>query len=147
MCLCVCVCVCAQLHFFVTTWTIILQAPLSRPEHWSGLPFPSSTGSSLPNLSWWGRIWSLAPTTFKEYPGLDPALGPLSKGVWTSPWRGHWGSHVLTGVTRPDQCPVPLPLPKCPPRGRNPSSVCLPLPTQKCISTNSPPPPPLWVPS
>ena len=34
-----------HLRFFVTSWTIVPQAPLSmgfpRQEYWSGLPFPS----------------------------------------------------------------------------------------------------------
>ena len=37
--------------FFGTPWTIVCQAPLSvefsRPEYWSGLPFPSP--GDLPN--------------------------------------------------------------------------------------------------
>ena len=80
-------CVCAQLHLTLcdpmdcsppgSSVHGILQA---RTLEWVAIS--SSTGSSPPNLSWWGRIWSLAPTTFKEYPGLDPALGSLSKGVW-----------------------------------------------------------------
>ena len=47
-------CVCAQLlshvQFFLLPWTVAHQAPLSmafsRPEYWSGLPFPSP-GDSL----------------------------------------------------------------------------------------------------
>ena len=39
-------------------WTVVLQAPLSmefsRPEYWSGLPFPFSRGSSQP------RDWTQA---------------------------------------------------------------------------------------
>ena len=35
----------SHILFFVTTWTIALQAPLDieffRQEYWSGLPFPS----------------------------------------------------------------------------------------------------------
>ena len=42
---------CAQLlnpvGFSVTLWTAVHQAPLSRQEYWSGLPFPPSGG--LPN--------------------------------------------------------------------------------------------------
>ena len=37
---------------FVTLWTVARQAPLSmglsRPEYWSGLPFPPPGGSSQP---------------------------------------------------------------------------------------------------
>ena len=44
-----CMCTCAQLLscvcLFPTPWTVAHQAPLSiefsRPEYWSGLPFPS----------------------------------------------------------------------------------------------------------
>ena len=44
-------CVCAQSCLTGTPWTAALQAPLSmefsRPEYWSGLPFPSP--EDLPN--------------------------------------------------------------------------------------------------
>ena len=40
------VCVLSRVWFFVTSWTIALQAPLSiessRQEYWSGFPFPST---------------------------------------------------------------------------------------------------------
>ena len=45
-----CVCVCTHAHsvvsHFVTLWAVTRQSPLpmgfSRPEYWSGLPFPSA---------------------------------------------------------------------------------------------------------
>ena len=41
VCVSVCVCVCSVMS---NPWPVALQAPLfmgfSRPEHWSGLPFP-----------------------------------------------------------------------------------------------------------
>ena len=40
---------------FATPWTVAHQAPLSmgfpRQEYWSGLPFPSPTGSLLKTIS------------------------------------------------------------------------------------------------
>ena len=46
-----------HIWFFVTLWTIALQAPLSmafpRQEHWSGLPFPSPMHQS--EKSKWSR--------------------------------------------------------------------------------------------
>ena len=43
---------CVQL--FVTPWTVAYQAPLfiefSRPEYWSGLPFPSPEDLSDPMI-------------------------------------------------------------------------------------------------
>ena len=50
--MCVCVCVCVHAHaqllsrvqIFVTSWIVVLQAPLSmglfKKEYWSGLQFP-----------------------------------------------------------------------------------------------------------
>ena len=39
-----CVCVLSHVQFFVTSWTVAHQAPLSmrfpRQDYWSGLPFP-----------------------------------------------------------------------------------------------------------
>ena len=31
----------SHVQLFVTQWTVACQAPLSRQEFWSGLPFPS----------------------------------------------------------------------------------------------------------
>ena len=61
--MCVCVCVCFQLFscvwLFVTPWTVSCHAPLSikifKQEYWSGLPFSSSRGSSLPRDRSWGK--------------------------------------------------------------------------------------------
>ena len=59
--MCVCVCVCesvSRVRLFMTPWTVAHQAPLSmefsRQEYWSGLPFPSSRGSSQPRD--WTRV-------------------------------------------------------------------------------------------
>ena len=51
------VCSVSHVRVFATTWTVALQLPssmgFSRPEYWSGLPFPTS--EHLP------------------YPGIEPA--------------------------------------------------------------------------
>ena len=56
VCVCVCVCVCVLSHVQLseTPWTVGLQAPLSRREYWSGLPFPPP--GHLPDQ---GLNWSL----------------------------------------------------------------------------------------
>ena len=45
VCMCVFVCVLSHVQLFVSTWTVVHQAPLSmgfpRQENWSALPFPS----------------------------------------------------------------------------------------------------------
>ena len=45
VCVCVCTCVLSCVWFFVTSWSVACQAPLSRrfprQEYWNGLPFPS----------------------------------------------------------------------------------------------------------
>ena len=51
----------SRVWLFATPWTVAYQAPLSmgfsRQECWSGLPFPSSRGSSRPrNRTWVSRI-------------------------------------------------------------------------------------------
>ena len=42
----------SRVRLFATSWTVAYQAPLSmgfsRQQYWSGLPFPSSRGSSRP---------------------------------------------------------------------------------------------------
>ena len=42
----ICMCVLSRVQLFITPWTVARQAPLpmelSRQEHWSGLPFPTS---------------------------------------------------------------------------------------------------------
>ena len=68
----------AQSHIwlFATTWTVAHQAPLStgfsRPEYWSGLPFPSP--GVLPD-----------PGIEIRSPALQTDSLPLS----------HWGSHFI----------------------------------------------------
>ena len=56
----------------VTTWTVACQAPLSirfsRPEYWSGLPFPSP--GNLPN------------------PGIKPMFPALAGGFLTTSATG-----------------------------------------------------------
>ena len=46
-----CECMHAQLHLFVTLWTVACRGPLStrfsRQEYWRGLPFPLS--GDIPN--------------------------------------------------------------------------------------------------
>ena len=64
-------------RLFVSTWTVAHQAPLSmafsRPEYWSGLPFPSP--GDLP------------------YPGIEHGSSALEADALTSepPGKaGHW---------------------------------------------------------
>ena len=49
--LCMHMCMLNSVQLFETPWTVACQAPLSvefsRPEYWSGLPFPSP--GDLPN--------------------------------------------------------------------------------------------------
>ena len=49
-----CVCVLSPVQLFETSWTVVLQAPLSlefsRQEYWSGLPFPPSGDLPDPGL-------------------------------------------------------------------------------------------------
>ena len=69
----VCVCVCVS-SVMSNPWTVALQAPLfmgfSRPEHWSGLPFPTPvdipdvgiepTSLASPGLA--GRVFTTVPS-------------------------------------------------------------------------------------
>ena len=61
----------SHILFFVTTWTIALQAPLAieffRQEYWSGLPF--STPGNLPNP----MIKPLAGRFFTTVPPGNPS--------------------------------------------------------------------------
>ena len=59
---CYCLVTKSCLVLFETPWTAALQAPLSRQEDWSGLPFPSS--GDFPN------------------PGIKPASPALAGGFF-----------------------------------------------------------------
>ena len=60
VCVCVCVCVCAHMHmlshvrFFVTSWTVAHQVPLSmefsRQEYRNGYAFPTPEDLSNPGM-------------------------------------------------------------------------------------------------
>ena len=70
-----CVCILShstRVQLFVTTWTVVLQAPLSmgfsRQEYWSGLPLPSP--GDLPN------------------PGIKPVSPALACGFFTAELPG-----------------------------------------------------------
>ena len=58
----VCVLLAQRVWLFATPWTVAYQAPpsmgFSRQECWSGLPFPSSRGSSRPRN--WTRVSCIA---------------------------------------------------------------------------------------
>ena len=62
--------------FFLTLWTVALQAPLSmgfpRQEHWNGLPFPSP--GDLPNPG----IKSMSPALAGEFFTTEPPEKPLN---------------------------------------------------------------------
>ena len=80
-------CVCTQslncVRLFVTSWTVAYQAPLSRQEYRSGLPFPSL---DLPN------------------PGIEPrslASPALAGEFFTN--RTTWEAHVHCTELRSDQ--------------------------------------------
>ena len=51
---CVYACVLSSARLFATPWTVALQAPLSmkfsRPEYWSGLPFPTLGHLPIPGI-------------------------------------------------------------------------------------------------
>ena len=70
----------SRVQLFVTPWIVAQQAPLSmgfsRPEYWSGLPFPSA--GDLPN------------------PGIEPR-SPASHTHTHTHIHTHWGSHTHTG--------------------------------------------------
>ena len=48
--------------FFLTLWTVALQAPLSmgfpRQEHWNGLPFPSPGDLPNPEIKAASPVWA-----------------------------------------------------------------------------------------
>ena len=54
VCVCVCVCVLSHVRLFVTPLSVARQAPLSigfsRPEYYSGLPFPSTGDLPTPGI-------------------------------------------------------------------------------------------------
>ena len=70
----------SRVQLFATPWTVAHQAPLSmgfsRPEYWSGLPFPSPT--DLPN------------------PGIEPGSPAWQAGALSSepPGNFHFHFHV-----------------------------------------------------
>ena len=54
-----------RVRLFATLWTVTHQAPLSRQEYWSGLPFPSPgdlpTQGSNPRLALAGGFFTTKP--------------------------------------------------------------------------------------
>ena len=67
-------CEISHVQFFVTPWTVGLQAPMSmefsRQEYWSGLPFP--TPGDLPNLGIKLVSLALAGGSFTTEPSEKP---------------------------------------------------------------------------
>ena len=65
----------SHILFFVTTWTIALQAPLAieffRQEYWSGLTFPSPGDLSNPGIK--NAIPELAGRFFTTVPPGNPS--------------------------------------------------------------------------
>ena len=57
MCVYVCVKSLSRVRIFATPWTVSYQAPpsmgFSRPEYWSGLPFPSPEDLPDPGIKPW----------------------------------------------------------------------------------------------
>ena len=83
---CVCVCVCdfiqkymwkllSRVQFFATPWTI-QSMEFSRPEYWSGLPFPSP--GDLPNPG----IELKSPTLRVDSLPAEPPGKPKNAGVY-----------------------------------------------------------------
>ena len=99
VCVRVCVCVCVHAHaqllsrvqFFVTSWIVVLQAPLSmglfKKEYWSGLQFP--TPGDFPN------------------PGIKPtslASPSLGGGLFTTALRRKLPQNLIKClISDPDQ--------------------------------------------
>ena len=68
----------SRVWFFVTTWTVVCQAPVSiefsRPEYWNELPFPSPGGLPDPGMEPWSPALQV-----DALPSEPPGKGP---------WRG-----------------------------------------------------------
>ena len=76
----VCVQSLSRVRLFLTLWTIARQAPLSRQEYWSGVPFP--TPGALPH-----------PGIESTFP-VSPALA--GKFFMTEPLGKPWGVSTLS---------------------------------------------------
>ena len=65
-------------RFFVTTWTVVCQAPVSmefsRPEYWNELPFPSPGGLPDPGMEPWSPALQVD-ALLSEPPGKGPWRG------------------------------------------------------------------------
>ena len=81
-----CVCVLSHVWFFMTSWTVVHQAPLSlgfsRQEYWSGLPFPPpgdlpNPGIKSESLALTGGFFTIEPPgkpKFKDPLALFPVM-------------------------------------------------------------------------
>ena len=69
----------SHVRLFATPWTVACQAPLpmefSRPEYWSGLPFPSP--GDLPNL----RVEPRSPALQVDSLSSEPPGKPPTKNI------------------------------------------------------------------
>ena len=78
----------SRVRLFVTPWTVAYQAPLSvefsRPEYWSGLPFPS-----LGNLPDPGIKPGSPALQADALPSEPPGKGLCSR-FWEQTWHGVW---------------------------------------------------------
>ena len=100
-------CCCAQLRsrvwFFVTSWTVVRQAPLSmgfsRQEYWSGLPFPPAGNLPNPGIKPAFRFHALARGFFTSESPYLCCISSLSC-VWlfATPWTVARQAPLSTGI-------------------------------------------------
>ena len=78
---------------FVSPWTVARQAPLymgfSRPEYWSGLPFPSPGDLSDPRIEPESSALAFGDRHVKRYLGLNEVLKVESQSFWHPDKKRH----------------------------------------------------------
>ena len=95
-----CVCALCRVRLCATPWTVVHQAPpflgFSRPEHWSGLPFPSPTYIIHPfkayDLVFFSTRWAVRPSPPSI---LEHFHHPMKDPTPISPSPLHWSEAAI----------------------------------------------------
>ena len=104
----------SQVQLFVTPWTLWQYMEFSRPEYWSGYPFPSP--GDLPNRGIEPRSPAMqADFLLAEPPGKPKNTGAdsLSLLQWIYPGRNRTGSPALQADSLPSELQKCQSKPQC----------------------------------
>ena len=92
-----------RIWLFAAPWTVAYQAPpsmgFSRPEYWSGLPFPSPVIKYEVSGCEWSEVAQSCPTLCDPMDGSLP--GSSIHGIFQARIL-EWGANVVLNLSQPD---------------------------------------------